>query len=94
MTMRGASSEALAALVDQLEQGIASADAAKVGDDLFGVAGRSMVGEGDHRGVALLSDAFDGRFQVGEEWHGATRLRFPAEVTEGARQSRHEEPPI
>jgi F-type H+-transporting ATPase subunit delta len=39
MTMRGASSEALAALVDQLEQGIASADAAKVGDDLFGVAG-------------------------------------------------------
>lgn len=38
MTMRGASSEALAVLVDQLEQGRSSADVSKVGDDLFSVA--------------------------------------------------------
>jgi F-type H+-transporting ATPase subunit delta len=38
MTMRGASSEALVALVDQLEQGLSSADAAQVGHDLFAIA--------------------------------------------------------
>ncbi|MFC6286595.1 F0F1 ATP synthase subunit delta [Nocardioides sp. GCM10027113] len=39
MTMRGASAEAQGALVDQLEQGLGSADAAKVGDDVLGLAG-------------------------------------------------------
>ena len=41
MTMRGASAEAFADLLEQLEQALGSADAdqAKVGADLFGVAG-------------------------------------------------------
>ena len=38
MMMRGASAEALAELQDQLRQALGSADAARVGDDLFGVA--------------------------------------------------------
>ena len=38
MTMRGASAEAMADLAEKLDQVIGSADAAKVGDDLFAVA--------------------------------------------------------
>ena len=38
MMMRGASAEALADLQDQLRQALGSSDAARVGDDLFGVA--------------------------------------------------------
>lgn len=38
MTVRGASADSIAALGDQLDQVIGSADAAKVGDDLFAVA--------------------------------------------------------
>ena len=38
MMMRGASAEALADLQDRLRQALGSADAARVGDDLFGVA--------------------------------------------------------
>jgi F-type H+-transporting ATPase subunit delta len=38
MTMRGASAEARADLVDQLDGSLGSGDAARLGDDLFGVA--------------------------------------------------------
>lgn len=38
MTLRGASAEARAALVSRLEEVVGSADAARLGDDLFGVA--------------------------------------------------------
>ena len=38
MSMRGASAEALADLLDRLEQALASADAARVGENLFAVA--------------------------------------------------------
>lgn len=61
MRMRGASAEAFGDLLDQLGQALGSADAARVGDDLFGVAAVLRTEPGLRRVVTDVSTDADAK---------------------------------